>query len=251
LTKVIDVIGGLVVGGIVWIVLNIILGLIPIIGWILAAIVGGYLAGRIGGSVAVVILALLAPIIIGAFGASIISILPLGFFRSIIGGSFGIIITAWALINLLFVGLGGYIGNKAYRATYCTYCGKRILEGTSVCSFCGRELSINTNRYEDEDISQDYDRDFHQPQKTPTLEILDEKPQFQEDKGADKKESLMSQKLEKLDMLENLTKKLIEGEISEDTYKEIRIELKNQIKSLDKQLKEFNKKTKTKRKRKR
>jgi uncharacterized Zn finger protein (UPF0148 family) len=148
LARALDVVGGLVLGGVIWIILNVLLSFIPLIGWMFAAFIGGYVAGRLGGTVAAAVLAVLSPIVIGTLGAALIGIvstaIPIPFLWEFLGGILGTIILVWALINLTFVGLGGYFGNKSYRFANCPNCGERIAKGALVCPICGRDLRLQS-----------------------------------------------------------------------------------------------------------
>lgn len=152
--RALDVLAGLIVGGIVWAILSFILSFIPIIGWIIAAIVGGYVAGIIGGGAAAVILALFSPILVAILAGILISFIPFGFLQTFFGAIAGIIIALWAIINLIFVGIGGYIGSKSYKSETCPYCGAKIRKGVLVCSSCGRELKAGVRPSRVEIISE-------------------------------------------------------------------------------------------------
>ena len=110
-----DIILGIVLGGIVWIVLNMILGFIPILGWIIAAFLGGYVAGRFGGKAAAVILALLTPLTAAVIGLILMPVFSIFIPPMILGIGLAAIVIGWSIVNLLFVGLGGYIGCRNYK----------------------------------------------------------------------------------------------------------------------------------------
>lgn len=142
--RLLDVLAGLIVGGIVWGILSFLLSFIPILGWVIAAIIGGYIAGRLGGGAAALILALFSPILTAVIAGALLSFIRgfpiIGAITPIIGAIFGAFTIIWALINLIFVGIGGYIGSKEYKPEACPYCGARIRKGALICSSCGREL---------------------------------------------------------------------------------------------------------------
>ncbi len=122
LSKGLDVVAGVLIGGVVWAVVYAFLGWwLPILGWIFSALAGGYYAGKIGGGAAGVVLAVIVPVATFVLAGLVLSILSqfLPFVPSVIFGLLGIGIAAWeglqALINLVFVGIGGYLGSKHYK----------------------------------------------------------------------------------------------------------------------------------------
>ncbi len=110
-----DIVVGVVLGGVVWIVLNMFLSFMPILGWIISAIAGGYVAGRFGGMAAAVILALLTPLAIGAIGLILMPIFSMFIPAMILGIGLIAIVVGWSIVNLIFVGVGGYVGSKNYK----------------------------------------------------------------------------------------------------------------------------------------
>ncbi|MGQ9469920.1 MAG: hypothetical protein ACUVTD_08935, partial [Nitrososphaerales archaeon] len=77
------------------------------------------------------------------------------------------------------------------------------------------------------------------PQPQPIeVEILPEAPQPKASLKPVTIEQLMSSKVETLKLLENLDKGLIEGRISEETYKKLRKELEEKLRQVDTDLKE-------------
>jgi DNA-directed RNA polymerase subunit RPC12/RpoP len=237
LGRALDVLAGLIVGGVVWAILNVVLSFVPIVGWMMAAIIGGYIAGRLGGGVAAVILALFSPLIIASISGFIISLIPWGIARLIAGGAVGILITLMAVINLIFVGLGGYAGSKAYKSETCPYCGGRISKQALVCSSCGRELKpgVRPARLE-VTTSEAYQTRLQHPIQPIEVEIpSEEKPPITEKKPS-LIDQLMVERDETLVLLENLKKRLAEGKISEETYKELREEFEDKLKLIEEKL---------------
>lgn len=141
MTKTTEVATGVLVGGVVWIVLSVLLSFIPILGWAIAAIAGGYLAGRTGGAMAAAILALLAPLLTALTASIFLSLIP-NVLGMILGGAIGMLIGLWALINLIFVGLGGIIGKGEYKSAVCPHCGERISEVVTVCPLCKKPVGV-------------------------------------------------------------------------------------------------------------
>ncbi len=118
--KAIDITLGVIVGGIAWFFLEIIFSFIPIIGWIVAAIIAGYIAGRLGGNIAAVILAVISPVatflLVFFLMEYLIAYIPfLAGLLSFISASVGLIEAIVAIINLVFVGIGGAIGSRTYK----------------------------------------------------------------------------------------------------------------------------------------
>jgi uncharacterized Zn finger protein (UPF0148 family) len=222
-----DVIAGVTVGLIVNIFLNFILFWIPFLGWIIAALISGYIAGRLGGGLAAAILAILGPLIAGLIlllALAILGLGPLGLIFGSVAGVLGAILFIFGVIESIFIGIGGYLGSEEYKPERCPYCGERIKRKTLVCPNCGRELKPGV--------------------RPAGIEIVapEEKPSTTE-----KKPSLIDQltkeRNEILATLENITKRLAEGRISEETYKKLREELEDKLKRIERLLAEISPKT--------
>jgi len=217
LTKVLDVIGGLIFGGVVWIILNVLLTFIPIIGWIFAAFIGGYLAGRFGGTIAAVILAVIAPIVIGMLGASLIALLsaiiPVPILWRLASGILGTVIALWALVNLTFVGLGGYVGNKAYRSSRCPKCGEKITKGVPVCPNCGRDLNLKV------------------PTEEKTESRSPENQKVARHEASEPQQGDVSRVAQIDHVMDDLKRKFADGKINEDTYKYLKNKAEEELRN--------------------
>ncbi|WP_221290180.1 hypothetical protein [Stygiolobus caldivivus] len=122
-----DVITGVIVGGIMWVILDFILSPIPILGWIISAVVAGYVAGRLGGWAAGMILALFTPLasyiiieVLLSYTSSVIDsnapgIAPLANGAlGLLGAAAGSLALLDAFINFIFVAMGTSYGASAY-----------------------------------------------------------------------------------------------------------------------------------------
>ena len=122
-----DIIAGVIIGGLVWVILDFILSPIPILGWIIAAIIAGYVAGRLGGGWAGLILALFTPVASFLLGEAILSyssgiissympaIMPLwNMITGFLGASLAAYSMVSAIVNLIFVGIGASLGASSY-----------------------------------------------------------------------------------------------------------------------------------------
>lgn len=225
--RALDILAGLIVGGVIWIILNVILSFIPIIGWIFAAIVGGYVAGRIGGGLAAVIMALFGPVIIGILGGILLGFLPIPFLRSIFGALYGSIVAIWALINLLFVGIGGYVGGKGYKSK-CPYCGKSLNRDATVCASCGRE--ILRRRHVPSQIQPSMRPSSTSEERIEEMPVTEQTLPFRDQLSTERDKTLAA--------LDNLKLRLAEGRISEQTYKELKAEFGRKLEGIDEKLSE-------------
>lgn len=127
MSRAVDVIIGVIAGGITWFILDLILSPIPILGWIIAAVVAGYVAGRLGGRLAGLILAILSPVasyLLASFFISFLSSMVssavpgmgglISAASSFISAAIGVYALVSAGINLIFVGAGALWGAKSY-----------------------------------------------------------------------------------------------------------------------------------------
>lgn len=145
MSRALDVVVGVIAGGIVWFILDLILSPIPILGWIIAAVVAGYVAGRLGGGLAGVILAILSPVasyLLASFflsflSSTVSSMVPgIGWLvsgvSSLIEAGLGVYALVTAGINLLFVGAGAAMGAKSYnKGKKVSEAGKRTPVGSA------------------------------------------------------------------------------------------------------------------------
>ncbi len=103
-----------------WALLYALFGWLLLFGWIFSALAGGYYAGKIGGGKAAVVLAIIVPVVTVLVAGLVLSILEmvLPFIPGVIFHLLGVSVAVYealnALINLVFVGIGGYLGSKHY-----------------------------------------------------------------------------------------------------------------------------------------
>ena len=164
---------GFLIGAVIWFGLSLFI-LIPFAGVIIALfiapIVGGYAAGKYGGVVSVFLLAILAPLVIGLLGFSLIRMLGASSLRFLLEiFALAVVVTVWAFLNVFFVGIGGAVGVSLRKAEqvsvvespqhftgpayavapsppqvqsaqlYCKHCGARsITQNTIFCPICGK-----------------------------------------------------------------------------------------------------------------
>jgi len=119
MSKAVDIVVGVLAGGVVWLVLSIILTALSlsiaftpiiIISWIFAALIGGYVSERVGGRCAVVLLAILGPITTWLLGGRLMDLIPLSIAQALFSIILVVVGVAWMGVNVIFVGIGGAIG---------------------------------------------------------------------------------------------------------------------------------------------